>query len=245
MITCIIVDDQKEAIGVIEDHLRKFSQLKLIKVFTDSLDGLEFLEKNSIGLVFLDIEMPNLNGLDFIESLRSKRGKNIPKFIFTSGYHKYALSGYEKGVIDFLVKPIGFTRFKMSMDRLIDNLKDPLFLNKNFHKDYFFMELDGVKIKISYENIMYIESERNCVHIHEKKLKRTFYKTMNYIESLLADNEDFIRVHKSFIISINYAEQIKGTNVIMNLKDGQQKTISIGRTFKNNVFKKLKHFKFR
>jgi DNA-binding LytR/AlgR family response regulator len=242
MITCIIIDDQKEAIGVIEDHLKKFAQLTLIAVFTDSLEGLEFLEKKQVDLVFLDIEMPNLNGLDFIESLRSKKGKDIPKFIFTTGYHKYALSGYEKGVIDFLIKPIGFTRFKMSMDRLIDAWKDPSSLNKNIHKEYFFMELDGIKIKINYENIMYIESERNCIHIYEKKVKRTFYKTMNYIESILINNEDFIRVHKSFIISINYAERITSSDIVMNIGNGKKKTISIGRTYKEAVLKKLKHF---
>ncbi len=237
MITCIIIDDQKEAIGVIEDHLKKFSQLKLVTVFTDSLEGLEFLEKNQVDLVFLDIEMPNLNGLDFIESLRSKKGKNIPKFIFTTGYHKYALSGYEKGVIDFLIKPIGFTRFKMSMDRLIDAWKESSI--RNFHKEYFFMELDGVKIKINYENIIYIESERNCIHIYERKVKRTFYKPMNYIESILINNEDFIRVHKSFIISINYAEEIKSSSIVMNLTEGKIKTISIGRTYKEAVLKKF------
>lgn len=242
MIKCIIVDDQKVAIEVIEDHLKKFSQLKLIAVFTDSLESLEFLEKNELDLVFLDIEMPNLNGLDFIESLRSKKGKNIPKFIFTTGYHKYALSGYEKGVIDFLIKPIGFTRFKMSVDRLIDGWRDPMVLNNNLHKEYFFMELDGTKIKIIYENIMYIESERNCIHIFERKIKRTFYKTMNYIESALAGNDNFIRVHKSFLISINYAEQIRGSDVIMRLADGGIKTISIGRTYKDAVLKKLKNF---
>jgi DNA-binding LytR/AlgR family response regulator len=239
MITCTIIDDQKEAVGVIQDHLKKFSQLKLIAVFTDSLEGLEFLEKNQIDLVFLDIEMPNLNGLDFIESLRSKKGKNIPKFIFTTGYHKYALSGYEKGVIDFLIKPIGFIRFKMSMDRLIEAWRDPQSSNRNFHKEYFFIELDGVKIKINYENIMYIESERNCIHIYERNVKRTYYKTMNYIESILINNEDFIRVHKSFIISINYAEEIKSSDIVMNLTNGKIKTIPIGRTYKEAVLKKL------
>lgn len=240
MIKCIIVDDQKAAIGVIEDHLKKFPQLKLIAVFTDSLEGLEFLENEQIDLVFLDIQMPNLNGLDFIESLRSKMGKNIPEFIFTTGYHKYALSGYEKGVIDFLVKPIGFTRFKISMDRLIDRWKDPQSLNRNPNKEYFFMELDGAKIKIIYANIMYIESERNWIHIHEKKAKRTFYKTMSYIEDILANNEDFIRVHKSFIISFNYAEQMKGSDIVMKINEGEIKTISVGRKYKENVLKRFK-----
>lgn len=242
MIKCIIVDDQKEAIGVIEDHLKKFSQLTVLSIFTDSLEGLDFLQDNEIDLVFLDIEMPNLNGLDFIESLRSRKGKNLPKFIFTTGYHKYALSGYEKGVIDFLVKPIGFTRFKMSIDRFIDSWKD-LVPMKNIQKDYFFMELDGARVKISFDNVMYIESDRNYIHIYEKKIKRTFYKTLNYMEDLLCDGEEFIRVHKSFIISVKYMDQIKGTNVIMDLKNGERKTISIGRTYKEAVLKKLNNFK--
>jgi DNA-binding LytR/AlgR family response regulator len=242
MITCIIVDDQKEAIGVIQDHLKKFPEIKTINFFTDSLEALVFLEKNQkIDLVFLDIEMPNLNGLDFIESLRQKYGKQIPKFIFTTGYHKYALSGYEKGVVDFLIKPIGFTRFKMSIDRIIDNWKDPVALGKIGFKEQFYIEVDGIKIKMNYENIMYVESDRNCVHIFDRKGKKTVYQTMQSIEELLSNDDRFVRVHKSYIVSESFVESIKGNDIVMDL-NGTIKTIPIGRTYKEAALKKLLNF---
>ena len=242
MITCIIVDDQKEAIGVLQDHLNKTPQIKSIRVFTDSLEALFFLEKNQIDLVFLDIEMPNLNGIDFIENLRQKFGKLTPKFIFTTGYHKYALSGYEKGVIDFLVKPIGFTRFKICIDRIIDNWANPISLNKIGSKEHFFIEVDGIKIKMNYEDIMYLESDRNCVHIFHRKGKKTVYQTMQSMESLLNNDNRFVRVHKSYIVSENFVESIKGSDIVMDLRNGTIKTISIGRTYKEIALKRLLNF---
>jgi DNA-binding LytR/AlgR family response regulator len=191
---------------------------------------------------FSDIEMPNLNGLDFIESLRQKYGKQIPKFIFTTGYHKYALSGYEKGVVDFLVKPIGFTRFKMSIDRIIDNWKDPVALSKIGFKEHFYVEVDGIKIKMNYENIMYVESDRNCVHIFDKKGKKTVYQTMQSIEELLSNDDRFVRIHKSYIVSESFVESIKGNDIVMDLRNGTIKTIPIGRTYKKAALKRLLDF---
>lgn len=238
MINCIIVDDQQEAIYVIQDHLKKIPQLALRKTFTDPIEGLKYLENNQIDLVFLDIEMPILNGLEFIESLKAVNGKNIPKFIFTTGYHKYALSGYEHGAIDFLVKPIGFKRFNISIERLIDYIKNVPIQNSILNKDYFFVELDGARFKIQYNNIVYIESDRNYIHIVEEKIVRKICKPMHYIENILGKHENFIRVHKSFIISDKYVEIIKGNDIIMNF-NGIKKTISIGKTYKNSVLKKF------
>jgi DNA-binding LytR/AlgR family response regulator len=238
MINCLIIDDQQEAIDVIQDHLSKFSQINLRKVFTDPIEGLKYLETNQVDLVFLDIEMPNLNGLEFIESLKAVNGKNIPKFIFTTGYHKYALSGFEHGAIDFLVKPIGFKRFNISIERFIDYIKNPTIQNSILNKDYFFVELDGAKFKIKYGNIAYIESDRNYIQIVEEKIVRKICKPMHYIENLLGNHDNFIRVHKSFIISDKYVEVIKGNDIVMNV-NGTKKTISIGKTYKDSVWKKF------
>lgn len=238
MINCIIIDDQQEATDVIQDHLKRITQINLKKVFTDPIEGLKYLENNQIDLVFLDIEMPNLNGLEFIESLKEVNGKNIPKFIFTTGYHKYALSGFDHGAIDFLVKPIGFKRFNISMEKFMDYIKNPIAQNSILNKDYFFVELDGAKFKIQYNNIAYIESDRNYIHIVEEKTVRKICKPMHYIENLLKNHDNFIRVHKSFIISDRFVEIIKGNDIVMNV-NGTKKTISIGRTYKDNVLKKF------
>ena len=122
MISCIIVDDQIEAIEIIESHVKHKVELTLVKAFTNPLEALSFVEKNKIDLVFIDVQMPHLNGLDFIESLRVKKGSDIPKFILTTGYDEYALSGFEQGAVDYLLKPIGFKRFNIAIDRIIANL---------------------------------------------------------------------------------------------------------------------------
>jgi two-component system LytT family response regulator len=238
MINCIIVDDYIDSAQIINNHLTHFPEIKLLKIFTDSIEALNFLDANKVDLVFLDIDMPNLNGLEFIESLRSKSGKNIPKFMYTTGYPKYALSGFDLGAADFLVKPIGFVRFKQGIERLIDNWKDTT-PNNTTEKEYFFIELDGAKFKVNYKNVMYVESKRNCIHIYENKIERKIYKPMHYIENILCNHNDFIRVHKSFIVSVNYVNNIKGNDIIMDI-NGKIKTISIGRTYKENVSKKFK-----
>ena len=105
MISCIVIDDQAEAVEIIVDHVKQKQELQLVKTFTNPLEAMQFVESNKIDLIFIDIQMPNLNGLDFIEMLRAKNGINIPKFIFTTGYNEYALSGFEQGVSDYLLKP--------------------------------------------------------------------------------------------------------------------------------------------
>ncbi|HSH67022.1 MAG TPA: LytTR family DNA-binding domain-containing protein [Bacteroidia bacterium] len=240
MINCIIVDDRIDGIEVIENHLKNFNEITTMGTFTDSIAALKFLENNKIDLVFLDIDMPNLDGLEFIESLTFTLGKNIPKFIYTTGHSKYALSGFELGASDYLLKPIVFKRFKVAIERILDNWKNSSFLNSN--KDYFFVEIDGSKLKIKYENIAYIESERNYIHIREEKIVRKICKPMYYIENILSNHKDFIRVHKSFIVSANFVELYRGNDLILKI-NGEQKTISIGRTYKESVLKKLNNFK--
>lgn len=238
MINCIIVDDKIDCIKIITSHLRHFSTISLLEGFTDSIEALAYLENSKVDLVFLDIDMPNLDGLEFVQSLRAKNGKNTPKFIYTTGYPNYALSGFDLGAVDFLVKPIGFVRFKQAIERLLDNWKDPVPQSANA-KEYFFVEISGAKFKVNYKNVMYIESKGNFVHIHESKIERRVYAAMHYMESILCKQEDFIRVHKSFIVSVNYVNNLRGNEIIMDL-NGKVKTISIGKTYKENVLKKFK-----
>lgn len=237
MINCIIVDDKIACINIIASHLKNFPKIKLLEGFSDSIQALEYLENNKVDLVFLDIDMPNLNGLEFIQSLRAKNGNNIPKFMYTTGHPNYALSGFDLGASDFLLKPIGFVRFKQGIERLMDNWKETPSQTAST-KEYFFIEINGAKFKINFKNVMYVKSEGNCIHIYEK-LERKVYKSMHDMEELLCSHEDFIRVHKSFIVSANYVNNIKGNDVVMDI-NGKTKTISIGRTYKENVLKKFK-----
>jgi two-component SAPR family response regulator len=112
MYTCIIVDDQTEAVVLIKDHVTKIPSLSLLLATTEPVEALAFLDKNKPDIIFLDIEMPGITGIEFIENNKARWGNNMPKVVFTTGYSNYALSGYEHGVKDYLLKPVSFIRFK-------------------------------------------------------------------------------------------------------------------------------------
>ena len=180
--------------------------------------------------------MPHLNGLEFIESLRAKKGNDVPKFIFTTGYNDFALSGFEHGVFDYLLKPIGFKRFNMSMDRFLSDFNKSTNVNE-LAKDFFFADVDGKKVKINFADIVYIESSGNYITVYGNKLKILLYRSMNSMQEML-DPEIFLRTHKSFMVSVNYIEVIKGNELV--LKHGETtKFIPIGATFKDAILKKL------
>ena len=229
---CIVIDDIEEAIKLVVDHIKKIPELILVDTFTDPLDALLFLETNNIDLVFIDVKMPHLNGIEFIETLRAKRGNKIPTFVVTSGYDQYALSGFEQGAVDYLLKPIGFKRFKTSIERILE--RNTPGYNNNLSKEHFFVESKGEKLKLTYKSIAYIESSGNYVTVVEDKAKRLIYTSMHSMENLL--NKDFVRVHKSFIISEHYIASVRSTQIFLNVS-GDIVIIPIGRSYKNNVLR--------
>ncbi len=237
MISCIIIDDQIEAVEIIESHVKNKSELTLVKTFTNPLEALSFVEKNNIDLVFIDVQMPHLNGLDFIESLRAKKGSDIPKFVLTTGYDEYALSGFEQGAVDYLLKPVGFKRFNIAIDRIIANFPktekiEPLKI------DFFFADANGQKIKIQYADIAYILADSNYITVYGKNLKAMIYKNLTSIKNVLK-SDNFIRVHKSYIVSIKHINAIKGNELILN-NDVANIAIPIGATYKENLLSVLK-----
>lgn len=237
MISCIIIDDQIEAIEIIESHLKNKTELTLIKTFTNPIEALAYVEKNKIDLIFIDVQMPHLNGLDFIESIRLKLGGATPKFILTTGYDQYALEGFEQGVIDYLMKPIGFKRFNIAIDRIINNF--PKTEKKDFPKiDFFFAEVNGKKVKICFKDIAYIEAGGNYITIYCNGMKFLLYKSMSGLLEILPSS-DFIRVHKSYIVSINHIEAIKGNEVYVKIELGN-KTIPIGAGYRESTLSILK-----
>jgi DNA-binding LytR/AlgR family response regulator len=202
---------------------------------TDAIAALAFLDTNKPDIIFLDIEMPSLTGIEFIDNLKAKWGNNIPKIVLTTGYSDYALSGYEHGVIDYLLKPITFNRFKKCTDRILDELD-----KRNTRADkpgFFFAEEDGQKVKINFDDIVYVEGAGNYIVIVTCENKKVIYKSMNAIQELLPCDK-FMRVHKSYIVAIDKVQAIRGNEISVNIKDGD-KNIPIGITFKENVLKQL------
>lgn len=234
---CIIVDDQREAVELLVDHVKKVGALDLKMATTDAIEALDFLEEESVDLIFLDVQMPDLTGLDFIENLREKLGNKMPRIIFTTGYDHYALPGYEHGVFDYLLKPISFKRFKKSVDRVLAEQK-PTTTSDSNERNFFFADVDGKKVKIDFDDIVYVEGARNYIFIVTDQRKMIILKSMTSMGELLP-KEQFMRIHKSYICAINRIRAIKGNEIIVDVKD-DSKAIPIGVTYREGVLKKLR-----
>lgn len=192
---CIIVDDEPLARELIASHLAHFESFELIDSFENALKAYTFLESNDVDLIFLDIEMPLLKGNDFLKKL-----KNPPKVIFSTAYREYALEGYELNVIDYLLKPITFDRFFVSIEKF-KQLQTSKKEEKKVIEKHIFVSSGIKNIKIVFDEILYIESLKDYITIHlENKISYHLKFNISSFEKLL--NQDFVRIHRSFIINV-------------------------------------------
>jgi two-component system, LytTR family, response regulator len=232
MYTCIVVDDQLEAVDLITDHVLKTPKLSLSFSTTDAVAALAYLDKQKPDVIFLDIEMPELSGIEFLENIKSRWGNDMPKVVFTTGYGDYALSGYEYGVCDYILKPVSFSRFKKCIDRMIDEL-DKRSGPVTPKPDFFFVEEDGRKVKINFEDLIYIEAAGNYVVLIMHEFRKTIYKSMNAMQELLPCDK-FMRIHKSYIIALHKIKAIRGNEVTI-LANGIEKSLPVGITYKEKL----------
>ncbi|MEG0850335.1 MAG: response regulator transcription factor [Flavobacterium sp.] len=219
---CIIVDDEPLARELIASHLTNFENFELIDSFENALKAYAFLENNVVDLIFLDIEMPLLKGNDFLKKL-----KNPPKVIFTTAYREYALEGYELNVIDYLLKPITFDRFFVSIEKF-RQLQAPKKENNSTSENYIFVTSGNKNIKIILDEILFIESLKDYITIHLENRKSYHIKqNISVFEKLL--NSDFVRVHRSYIIQTK-----KLTSYSKNEIEIHSIEIPIGNSYKEN-----------
>ncbi len=230
---CIIVDDEPLAIDAVQMHIEKIESLKLITTCTDAIQAFDVLRTSRIDLMFLDIQMPEMTGLDFLKSL-----KNPPKVIFTTAYREYAIQAFDHDVIDYLLKPIPFERFLQAVNKYYDRLpKDVLqsdHLPANSQEtDFFYVKADKKNVKIRYRDIRYIESIKDYVKIIGKD--RTVISKMNigHLAEQLPENL-FLRIHRSYIVYIPNIEAFSSISV-----DVPGKEIPIGRNYKNETLQTL------
>ncbi|OXA79612.1 two component transcriptional regulator, LytTR family [Flavobacterium aquidurense] len=219
---CIIVDDEPLARELIASHLAHFESFELIDSFDNALKAYTFLETNTVDLIFLDIEMPLLKGNDFLKKL-----KNPPKVIFTTAYREYAIEGYELNVIDYLLKPITFNRFFVS----IEKFKQLQISKKEIvspAENHTFVTSGNKNIKIIFDEILYIESLKDYITIHLENNKSHHIKqNISVFEKLLDSN--FIRIHRSFIIQTKKLTAYSKNEVEINTVE-----IPIGNSYKEN-----------
>lgn len=226
MINCIIVDDEQHAIDILVHYVKQTPYLNLVGSFTNPIDALQLLSGQKIDLIFLDIQMPELSGIDFIKTLYGKS-----KVILTTAYSEFALEGYELYVADYLMKPIRLPRFLIAVQKAIQQINSGNeTIKETPEDDYIFVKTEskGKLLKINLADIDFIESMKNYMVIHRGGQKTLVYTSMKELEEHLPKNQ-FIRVHKSFIIPISRITGIEGN--LVRLKNVTTEIV-IGENYK-------------
>ncbi|TSE10114.1 LytR/AlgR family response regulator transcription factor [Aquimarina algiphila] len=225
---CLLIDDEPLAIRLLENHISKIESFEIVAKCNNAIQGLEVLRTETIDLMFLDIKMPNITGLDFLKTL-----KTPPKTIITTAYRDYAIEGYDLDILDYLLKPITFERFFRAVERFSreDNIK--IIENKKVPKseEQSILVKSGNKYhKISINDIIYIESLKDYIKIHTtNKQVLTKYKISDIEKEL--DRELFLRVHRSYIINLNKITAYTHNDIELDAIE-----IPIGVSYKEKVY---------
>ncbi|MCL6267086.1 LytR/AlgR family response regulator transcription factor [Flagellimonas myxillae] len=222
----IIIDDEPLAINVLKNYVEQVSQLELVQTFSNAIDANLFLQENEVDIIFLDINMPILDGLNFLESL-----KVTPMIVITTAHEEYALKSFELEAIDYLVKPIPFPRFLKAINRII-GLKQGAsnFAHSGNEKPSIFVKVDKKKLqKIFIDEIVVVESLKDYIRIKTTSAKYIIHKTLgSFTDELPSDK--FLRIHRSYTIAIDKVESIEGNSLEV---DGIRYTI--GRSYLNEA----------
>ena len=230
-IKCIIIDDEPLAIQIIENYLNEFQNFELITTFKNPLDAITALEEYDVDVVFLDINMSKMNGLEFVKTLETK-----PNIVITTAYREYAVESYDLDVLDYLVKPIPFNRFLKAVNKITQQVyfqkgnKKELAVNNG---PYIFLKVDKKLVKIKFDDIFYIESLKDYIKVFTAIGDYLVHSSLTGItEELPKDN--FIRIHRSYTIAIDKVVSIEG-----NLVEIKSKRIPIGRKYVNYAKKAI------
>lgn len=206
---CLIIDDEPLAINIIKNYLEQIEDFDLISTFGNAVDALNFLKSNTVDVIFLDINMPVLDGLNFIKSLETP-----PLIIITSAYDEFALETYELDVLDYLIKPIEFPRFMKALNKVnrrLDNNKT--ITDTSNDRPYIFVKIDKKKMKkIFLDEILTVESLKDYLKINTLTGKYIIHSTLSDFTNLLPAN-DFIRIHRSYTVAIDKIDAVEGNSV--------------------------------
>ena len=226
-IKCIIIDDEPLAAEVIAKHLSEFSNMELVNTFKNPLEALGSIESGEIDVVFIDINMPKMNGLDFIKSIEA-----TPYFIITTAYREYAVESFDLDVLDYLVKPVPFARFLKSINKLSQKFLSDRSLEsaaQNLEKSFIFLKVDKKLIKIKFEDINYIESLKDYIKVFTTTGDYLAHKTLSGITEELPKSQ-FLRLQRSFTVALDKIQAVEGNSVLV-----AGKRIPIGRKYINHA----------
>lgn len=222
--TCIILEDQAPAQRILQKFISDYGSLELKATFSDPIEALAYLKKETVNLMFLDIHLPKISGLSFLKTLDRK-----PYTIFTTAYSDYALEGYELNVVDYLLKPFSFERFVQAVLKVPSKLK----IEDNFASEIFIKS--GYEfIKVDIPKIFYIKADMDYTLLKTKEQKFLSSESLKHWQETL-NPAFFIRIHKSFIVNMKHVEKVVGSQV--HLSNGE--AIPIGRAFKEELMRFL------
>ena len=223
---CLIVDDDELSRNIMEDLVKEDEQLELVKTCASAIEAFNVLKSEEIDLIFLDVDMPKMTGIDLIKSLDV-----VPQVILITSHSEFAVESYELNVTDFIVKPISHARFIKALEKARKNLSRPAFSQETTKS--IFIKTDSRLVQVHTKNLLYIEALGNYVNVYTTSGKFIVLSTMKDIESRLTAPE-FMRVHRSFIVRLDKIESIEDNFIHIN-----QKSIPIGKNYKDDLMKSL------
>ncbi|WP_293311949.1 LytR/AlgR family response regulator transcription factor [Pedobacter sp. UBA5917] len=229
-VRCLLVDDEPLAIQLIQNHIRLLDTFEVVGTCSNAIKALELLRSTPVDLLFLDIKMPQITGIDFLKTL-----KNPPAVIITTAYREYAIEGYDLDLIDYLLKPITFDRFFKAVDRYL-RLKNPIYQIENLkgkEAQFIHIKAGGKFHNLNKDEVLYIESLKDYITIHCADRKITAKYKIGDLETELSGKE-FLRIHRSFIVNMKKISAFTNYDIEIGTKE-----LPIGASYKEYVFKKL------
>ncbi|EZH75727.1 chemotaxis protein CheY [Aquimarina atlantica] len=230
MVRCLLVDDESPAIDLLKNHIKMLDNLEIVASCYSAVEAFEVIKKEEIDLLFLDIEMPVLKGLDFLKTLQ-----HPPKVIITTAYREYAIEGYDLDIIDYLLKPISFDRFVKAVDRYYERVQSSALAIAEKNDTFFYVNVNKKHIKIIFDDVLYIESLKDYVKIHTARQKLVVKSNIGKIETQLPSSL-FLRTHRSYIVAIDKITAYTQKDVEIDTIE-----IPIGSSYANKVFSILSH----
>ncbi len=222
---CLIVDDEDISRKILERFVEQTDSLRLVGSCSNAIEVVKILKEEEIDLLFLDIEMPEMTGMELIETV-----KESPQIIFVTAKEDYAVEAFEHNVTDYLLKPITYARFLKSVDKAIEIYNK---LGESGSPGYIFVKVDSRLMKLNLSDINFVEAQGDYIQLHTQRGKHLIYSTMKHIETKLPKKE-FARVHRSYIVRIDRIADITENNLMID-----KQIIPIGEKYKSDLLKKL------
>lgn len=227
---CIVIDDEPLALDLLKDYIEKIPFLKLDRMFSNPIDGIGYLQEHKVDLVFLDVELPYINGIEFVKCLHSK-----PQIIFTTAYEKYAIAGYDLEITDYLVKPISFERFLKAVHKAYNlnklsaksEVRSQIMHEKENQPDFLMVKTGYNTIKVNLDDILYIEGLKDYIKIYTSGKTIQTLNSLKKLQEMLPESR-FVRVHRSFIVALPKIDSIQRSRIVIG-----KTFVPVGENYKN------------